>query len=159
MDTAPVPLPSSRVFACMLPHPVPPFAVGSIPVMSAVKSISDVATVPAVAFRKPERLPTERFDVKRLVEDAVVENRVVVVAFVVVPFVNTAVLGVVAPIGVLLIVPPDIVRLLSTFASTNAVPLHTPEVIVPTWAKLANAVKCAALVVAYQSVNSNISNY
>ena len=39
--------------------------------------------------------------------------------------------GVVAPIGVLLIVPPEIVRLSAIYASAIAVPCQVPEVIVP----------------------------
>ena len=56
--------------------------------MSEVRSISAVATAPAVALRKPEKDAMEKLEVNRFVEDAVVEKRFVVVAFVVGEFVT-----------------------------------------------------------------------
>ena len=41
-------------------RPVPPFVIPSVPVMSDVKLTRAVAMAPAVALRKPERLPRER---------------------------------------------------------------------------------------------------
>ena len=55
----------------------------------------------------------------------------VVVALVVVAKVKTAVLGVEAPIGVLSMVPPEMVRSLATKESAMAVPSHTPVPMVP----------------------------
>ena len=66
---------------------MPPLPTPSVPVMSEVRSISAVATAPAVALRKPEKDAMEKLEVNRFVEDAVVEKRFVVVAFVVVEFV------------------------------------------------------------------------
>src|SRR6185503_6079094 len=67
--------------------------------------------------------------------------RLVVVAFVVVALaakklvevalVKTAVEGVVAPMGVLFMVPAEIVRLSETYASMIGEPCHTPAVTVP----------------------------
>ena len=44
--------------------------------------------------------------------------------------------AVIAPIGVLSIAPPEIVRSFATFPAAIAVPLHVPVVIVPTVAIL-----------------------
>ena len=100
--------------------PVPPFKTARVPVMSAeARLIAAVLMAPAVALRKPERLARRKvLETTRLVVDAVPETwRAVVVAFVLVLFVKTPVLGVVAPIGELSIVPPEMVRLSATCAS------------------------------------------
>ena len=67
---------------------MPPFPTPSVPVISVARLINAVETEPAVALRKPEREPREKFEVKRLVEDAVVEKKFVVVADVPVARVN-----------------------------------------------------------------------
>ena len=72
----------------MAATPVPPFETGRMPETSEARLTSAVATTPAVALRKPVREPMEKFDVKRLVEEAVVEKRLVVVADVPVARVN-----------------------------------------------------------------------
>ena len=54
---APVPLPKTTAPAATFPHPVPPFATPRMPVMSLVRLMSDVATTPAVALRKPVTCP------------------------------------------------------------------------------------------------------
>ena len=64
----------------MFAHPVPPFATGRTPVISDVRLTRAVATAPAVAFKKPDNEPIEKFDVDRFVELAVVAKRLVVVA-------------------------------------------------------------------------------
>ena len=108
------PLPKRMVLAWILPHPVPPFPVGRMPVTSFARSMSEVATTPAVARRIPVRFEIERDPVWSAEVDAVPETLSVPV---VVLFVKIAVDGVEAPMGVLSIVPPLIVRLLATCAS------------------------------------------
>src|SRR3989344_5742797 len=79
--SAPAPFPRTMLFAWMSPQPVPPFVTPSIPVMSLVRSMREVATAPAVAFRKPVRLASvNEFDAMRLVVLAVVAVMAVVVA-------------------------------------------------------------------------------
>ena len=99
--------------------PVPPFKTPRVPVMSVVSETSAVETEPAVALRKPERLARRKvLETTRLVVDAVPETwSAVVVAFVDVLLVKTPVDGVVAPIGELSMVPPEMVRLSATCAS------------------------------------------
>ena len=77
---APVPFPSRSAFAAKEATPVPPFITGRIPVMSEARFTRAVVTAPAVAFKKPESEPIERFEVKRFVELAVAEKKEVVVA-------------------------------------------------------------------------------
>jgi hypothetical protein len=55
-----------------------------MPAMSVVRSANDVDTAPAVALRMPERLPSEKLEANKFVEDATVAKSEVVVAFVVV---------------------------------------------------------------------------
>src|SRR5580700_7864827 len=43
--------------AARLLHPVPPFATGRMPVTSEARLTSEVATAPAVARKRPVRLP------------------------------------------------------------------------------------------------------
>ncbi len=64
-----------------------------------------------------ETLPGVKLATERFVAVKVVANKYVDVALVEVTFVNTPVEGVVLPIGVLLIVPPLMVKLPSTNAS------------------------------------------
>lgn len=99
--------------------PVPPFKTASVPVTSVPTLTSAVATTPAVALRKPVRFARRNAEeTTKLVVDAVPETwSAVVVAFVEVLLVKIAVEGVVAPIGVESIVPPEMVRLSATCAS------------------------------------------
>jgi hypothetical protein len=54
----------------MLLQPVPPLATGRIPVTSLARLMRAVATLPAVAFRKPESDPIESEPKKPCVEEA-----------------------------------------------------------------------------------------
>ena len=78
---APVPFPVTRVFAIMLPHPVPPFATCKIPVTSLARLTSPVEIAPAVALKIPESAPIEREPKKPEVDDAYVAEIFVVDAF------------------------------------------------------------------------------
>jgi hypothetical protein len=80
----PDPFPYKSDPACTAAQPVPPFATCKMPVTSVARFTSAVDTVPAVALSIPVRLPSEKFEAKRLVDEAVVAKLVVVVAFVVV---------------------------------------------------------------------------
>ena len=83
--------------------------------MSEARLMREVETNPAVALRKPEREPMEREVIVVVARVEVPEaTSNVVVAFVLVEFVKMAVDGVVAPIGVELMVPPLMVRLSAT---------------------------------------------
>ena len=64
-------------------------------------------------------IPKLKFVANKLVLDAVVAKKLVEVAFVEVELVKTAVDAVFAPIGVLSIVPPEIVRLSATRESAR----------------------------------------
>lgn len=114
--SAPAPFPKRSALAWTAAQPVPPLAVGRMPVMSEAKLMSDVEIAPAVALRKPERAASVKvFETVRFVVEAVPDTwRLVVVAFVVVAFVKMAVEADEAPIGELLMVPPEIVRLSAT---------------------------------------------
>jgi hypothetical protein len=105
------------VFAASAAQPVPPFTAERTPDTSVARFTAPVDIIPAVARTTPERAPTLRLPVRNVVE----------VALVVVAFVNTAVDALVAPIGVLLTVPPSIVRtpfeVAVKVAPTPAVPL------------------------------------
>ena len=80
--SAPAPFPRTMLFAWMSPQPVPPFVTPSIPVMSLVRSMREVATTPAVAFRKPVRFASvNEFDAIRSVVLAVVAVMAVVEAY------------------------------------------------------------------------------
>jgi hypothetical protein len=57
--TAPLPFPRSTVFASSAAQPVPPFAVGRMPVTSEARFTSPVETAPAVARRMPVRFAIE----------------------------------------------------------------------------------------------------
>ena len=103
--------------------PVPPFPTPSVPVISVVRLTSAVATAPAVAFKKPERLAREKLDVKRLVEEAVVEKRDVVVAFVVVEFVTTKLGNVLLVVVVAVKYAPTISPTTESFAYGEVVPI------------------------------------
>src|SRR3989338_8139223 len=96
--SAPAPFPRTMLFAWMSPQPVPPFVTPSIPVMSLVRSMREVATTPAVALRKPVSEPMEKFDVKRFVLLAVVAKNEVVVALVPVAFTNVTFWSVEEPV-------------------------------------------------------------
>jgi len=82
-----VPSPRQKVEA-EAPVPLFKFVTGRLPETSLARLTSAVPTLPAVAFKKPESAAIERFDVKRLVEEAVVAKELVEVAFVVVPLVE-----------------------------------------------------------------------
>ena len=84
--SAPVPLPRTTAPEATFPHPVPPFAVPRIPLMSDVRLMRAVATTPAVAFKNPLTCPKVKvFDATRFeVEATVVTLRLVVVALVIV---------------------------------------------------------------------------
>ena len=76
-----VPLPKTSVFAWTAAHPVPPFGTGRTPVTSAAKSMSAVATTPAVALRKPLRFAkVNEFDAMRFEVEAYEEVMLVVEA-------------------------------------------------------------------------------
>ena len=78
-----MPSPRQKVEA-EAPVPLFKFVTGRLPETSLARLTSAVPTLPAVAFKKPESAAIERFDVKRLVEEAVVAKKEVEVAFVVV---------------------------------------------------------------------------
>ncbi len=73
----PMPLPLRRPLSVV--EPVPPLDTGRIPVMSEVRSIREVETIPALAFKNPFREPNEsesietfeaiRFDIEAFVVD------------------------------------------------------------------------------------------
>ena len=88
-------------------------------------------TLPEVPRRRPLRFAKRtELETTRLVVLAVLDTwRLVVVAFVDVEFVNTPVDGVVAPIGVFSIVPPEMVRLSATWASV-AEPARSVKLII-----------------------------
>lgn len=77
-----VPLPYGMAPDWIEAQPVPPEETGSVPVTSFARLTSAVPTTPALALRKPEREPSEKFDANKLVEEAVVLKKVVEVAFV-----------------------------------------------------------------------------
>jgi hypothetical protein len=64
---------------------VPPFETASVPVTSDARLMSEVDTAPAVALRKPVRLPSESEPKNACVEDAYVDEKFVVEALVNVP--------------------------------------------------------------------------
>lgn len=73
---------------------VPPLPIPRVPVMSVDRSMRAVETDPAVAFKIPERLPMEKLEVNRLVDEAVVAKDEVVVALVVVELTASKVVAV-----------------------------------------------------------------
>ena len=77
-----VPFPRRSVFAWTFPHPVPPNATLRMPVTSFARSMREVATTPAVALRKPLRVPrVKELEATRFEVEAVpVTARFVVVA-------------------------------------------------------------------------------
>jgi hypothetical protein len=97
--TLPDPLPVRSVPATRLSHPVPPFATWRMPVMSEVRLTSEDATTPAVALRKPDTDPREKFDAKRFVDEAIVANKFVDVALVVVELTPAKFCSVVEPVS------------------------------------------------------------
>ena len=82
VESAPVPLPYGIALAAMLAHPVPPFAIGRIPVTSLARSTSAVVTAPATAFKNPVTLEkVNELDATRAEVEAVpVTPRLVLVA-------------------------------------------------------------------------------
>src|SRR3989344_5277709 len=64
------PFPYGMVPASIAAQPVPPRATARMPVTSFARSMSEVATAPAVAFRKPDNDPIDREPKKPDVEDA-----------------------------------------------------------------------------------------
>ena len=67
---APVPLPRRIAFSASALCPVPPLPTGKMPVTFDARSTSAADKVPAVAFKNPDRLPTEREPKNPRVEDA-----------------------------------------------------------------------------------------
>jgi hypothetical protein len=134
------------VFAASAAQPVPPFTAERTPDTSVARFTAPVDIIPAVARTTPERAPTLRLPVRNVVE----------VALVVVAFVNTAVDALVAPIGVLLTVPPSIVSPFAMYVSAITLACHVPLVIVPTVAKLASVVKPGSVVVAESRLSKRV---
>ena len=67
---APEPLPKGMALAAMFAHPVPPLPTPSVPVTSEARLMRADATAPAVALRKPEKLPIASEPKNPCVEDA-----------------------------------------------------------------------------------------
>jgi hypothetical protein len=74
-----VPFPIKTVLVCMFAQPVPPLVMARIDEpTSLTRSMVAVLMAPAVAFKKPERVPTEREPKYAAVEEAYVEEILVV---------------------------------------------------------------------------------